>query len=273
MAGDWIKMRTNLRRHPKVIAMSRHIASQRAFTDQFRSSQNVTHHENATNSVTQAVTLEMVARITVCGLLELWGAVNDVIKGDSLITYMTLSDLDDITGLPGFGEALKHVGWVTEINDESARGLVFPNFGEFNTPDAERKKAKSDAERAREYRARKKAEAENLQSHEPSQNVTENHELSRGEEKSRVENNKLKILNNNNAGELAEFSVERFKPTADDFDFCESHELDSPIEQITAEFRVHHGELGTRTTAASWSRLLRGWVRKRVIPPVAEVHR
>ena len=178
MAGDWIRMRTNLRRHPKVIAMSRRLASDRRFMDWWSDPGRVTCRD----SVTEIVTFENVTRVTVCGLLELWGSVNTVVKDDLVIPYMALIDIDDITGIPGFGGALEAVGWVREDDSDDVQGLVFPNFGEFNTPDANRKKAKSDAERAREYRARKRAETDR---HETSQNVTKNHEKSRGEEKRR----------------------------------------------------------------------------------------
>lgn len=286
MAGDWIKMRTNIRRHPKVIAMSRYLASQNSFVLCLGASRSVT------SSVTRhdSVTLDVIARVTVCGLLELWGSVNDVVKADSVIPYMCVSDIDDITGLPCFGAAMRAVGWVVEHDDDGAQGLVFPNFGEFNTPDAARKKAKSAAERAREYRERKRAEDEVEARHETSRNVTESHEMSRGEEKRREEKNikpKTKILNNMSAapnilsvagsetkadsvgkiGDLAEFDVSRFDPLVSDLCWVEPLELDTPLEQIVAEFRVYHAEAGTCNTVSGWSRSLRGWVSRRVLPP------
>lgn len=84
--------------------------------------------------------------------------------------------------------------------------------------------------------------------------------------------NKLKVINNINAGELAEFEITRFVPTDQDMATCSDLELDSPLEQIVAEFRVHHRESGTVTTARNWSRLFRGWVKKRVLPPAAGGH-
>lgn len=81
---------------------------------------------------------------------------------------------------------------------------------------------------------------------------------------------KLKIINNNtHAGELAEFDILRFVPSDDDMAKCDGLILDSPLDQIAAEFRVYHRENGTSTTAANWSRLFRGWVKKRVLPPTA----
>lgn len=177
MAGDWVKMRVNLRKHPKVIAMSRCLAADRAFMDWWSNPQRYTCHEN----VTEIVTFENVTRVTVCGLLEVWGAINTAIKDDDTVEYMELIDIDDIAGIPGFGEAMESVGWVSVVDEEHYKGLSFPNFREFNTPDSERKKGKSDAERAREYRQRKKAEAEQQQRH-------DRHGSSQGEEKRREEN-------------------------------------------------------------------------------------
>ncbi|MCH8505982.1 MAG: hypothetical protein LAT50_16920 [Ectothiorhodospiraceae bacterium] len=171
MAGDWIKMRVNLRKHPKVIAMARHLGGRRDFMDWWSDPVRKTCKDH----VTELVTFTNVTRVTVCGLLEAWGAINAVIKEEDHVPYMELIDLDDITGIPGFGEAMEAVGWADEHEEN---GLVFSNFREFNTPESSRKNAKTGAERAREYRQRKKAEAENNERH-------ERHETSHREEKRR----------------------------------------------------------------------------------------
>lgn len=165
MAGDWIKMRTNLRRHPRVIAMARQLAFDREFMNWWTDPQQMTCRD----AVTEVVTFENVTRVTVCGLLEVWGAVNAVIKSSEAVDFMTIMDLDDIAGIPGFGVAMEAVGWVSEDDDN---GLIFNNFSEFNTPDSERKKPKSDAQRAKEYRERKKLEAQEKSASRTSQNVT-----------------------------------------------------------------------------------------------------
>ncbi|KXJ45864.1 DnaT-like ssDNA-binding domain-containing protein [Marinobacter sp. Hex_13] len=177
MAGDWIKMRTNLRRHPRVIAMARQLSFDREFMNWWTDPQQMTCRD----AVTEVVTFENVTRVTVCGLLEVWGAVNAVIKSSEAVDFMTIMDLDDIAGIPGFGVAMEAVGWVSE-DDEN--GLTFNNFSEFNTPDSERKKPKTDAQRAREYRERKKRNGADKEqdsaASRTSQNVT-----GRREEKSR----------------------------------------------------------------------------------------
>lgn len=176
MAGDWIKMRIGLRKHPRVIAMARCLASDREFMDWWSDPQQM----SCRDSVTEIVTFENVTRVTVCGLMEVWGAINAVIKSSEAVPFMALIDLDDIAGIPGFGEAMRAVGWVEEAGDN---GLIFPNFLEFNTPDSERKKPKSDAERAREYRERKKLKEAQEAASRTSRNVTENHGEKRREEK------------------------------------------------------------------------------------------
>lgn len=181
MAGDWIKMRTNIRRHPKVIAMSRHLARNRDFINWWSNPMNVTCRD----SVTEIVTFEIVTRVTVSGLLELWGAINTVAKGDLHIPYMAITDLDDITGIPGFGDAMGAVGWVSDISEDSAQGLVFPNFSEFNKPESERKPAKTDAERAKEYRDRKKESSVTDQHKNVTKKSDESHGKSRDIEKRR----------------------------------------------------------------------------------------
>jgi hypothetical protein len=126
------------------------------------------------NSVTEVVTFENVTRVTACALTELWFAINDVVGDDCWVPYMAVSDIDDIVGVPGFGDALVAVGWVT-LHDE--KGLVFPNFSEHNVPQKMRSEPKSDAQRAKEYRDRKRG----------GDRVTKRHETSRPEEKSREE--------------------------------------------------------------------------------------
>lgn len=164
MASDWIRIRRGIRQLPKTVAISRHLTSSREFMDWW----GVTaRHETSRN-----VTFENVTRVTACALIELWFAINDVVGEDCRVPYMELSDIDDIVGVPGFGEAMLKVGWVV-LHDE--KGLVFPNFSEHNVPNKMRSEPKSAADRAKEYRARKRGVSR----------VTARHETSRREEKRR----------------------------------------------------------------------------------------
>lgn len=166
MAVDWIRIRRGIRQWPKTVAIARHLAGSREFMNWW--SDPVRQH--CVTTVTEIVTFENVTRVTACALVELWFAINDVVGEDCRVPYMALSDIDDIVGVPGFGQAMLEVGWVV-LHDE--KGLVFPNFSEHNVPHKMRSEPKSAADRAREYRDRKR--------------VTARHETSRGEEKRREE--------------------------------------------------------------------------------------
>jgi len=183
MAGDWIKMKRGLRHDPKVIAISRELSSNRYFMDWWSDPQGVTCERH----VTEFVTFANVTRVTVCGLLDVWASLNNLLKNDGEAEFMTLQDIDDIAEIPCFGEAMKAVGWVLE---KETGGLVFPNFSENNTTAKERSPAKSDAQRAKEYRERKKAEKEGEKAESKNvTNVTSRHIEKRREEKSKKETN------------------------------------------------------------------------------------
>lgn len=168
MAVDWIRIRRGIRQWPKTVAIARHLAANRDFMNWWSDPVR----QNCVTTVTEIVTFENVTRVTACALIELWFAINDVVGEDCRVPYMVLSDIDDIVGVPGFGKAMLEVGWVM-VHDE--KGLIFPNFSEHNVPHKMRSEPKSAADRAREYRERKR--------------VTARHESSRGEEKRREEIN------------------------------------------------------------------------------------
>jgi len=166
MAGDWIKMRRGLRHDPKVIAMARELSGRRDFMNWWSDPVRVTCHEH----VTEIVTFSNVTRVTVCALLDVWASLNNTLGQDGKAPFMCLQDIDDIAEIPGFGDAMRLVGWVLELDDSS---LVFPNFSENNSPSKSRSSnAKSDAERAKAYRDKKRLEKESLQSVTPSRHVT-----------------------------------------------------------------------------------------------------
>lgn len=190
--SDWIKMRTNLRRNPKVIAMSRYLSKDQNFINWLTGNSVTKSHTSVTSDVTKecdsSVTMHAVMRVTVCGLLEVWGSVNDVINSDNFVSNMCKSDIDAISEIPSFGDAMASVGWIENLeiecgdnNEILAEGLEFSNFLEFNTPEKARPKAKTQAQRAKEYRERKKAESENRH---------DRHESSRGIDKNRIDNKK-----------------------------------------------------------------------------------
>ena len=169
MAASWIKVRNGLSRSAKIVAIACHLSEQPDFVAWW----NAKNDAPASRPVTEFVTKEFVTAVTLKALTELWQEVNELIGPDCWVPYLTLKQLTILTGIPCFGEALELVGWV-ERHPE--KGLVFPNFYEYNQPEKSRPKAKSDAERSKEYRDRKR-------------NESARHESSHREEKRREEKN------------------------------------------------------------------------------------
>lgn len=95
MAGDWIKMRSNLWDDPRVARLVEE-------TDQSEAA-------------------------VVGGLYWLW-ATADQHSSDGLLVGMTTRTVDRKTGVPGLGKALVSIGWLIE----SADGVTVPRFDEHN---------------------------------------------------------------------------------------------------------------------------------------------
>lgn len=138
MAGDWITMRVNLARDPKVIAIADALASDRSFmdwlTDPVRQSCSRSAYEHVTRSVTVSV--------TVTALLVVWGTAREqghAVGDDLRVTCIGLNGLDAIAGVPGFGEALAGVGWAVE--DQGLGAVIFPKFFLNNVPRDERQRS------------------------------------------------------------------------------------------------------------------------------------
>jgi hypothetical protein len=170
MAGDWIRMRGELWTHPKFIAMSNmliygneqhsvgfltYVCGEDALgigaIDQDR-------NENVTDRALRIVTKRALRDVTMCSLLRVWCAVNAHCKVDEMDAVchpMSLSDLDDVAGFSGFGEAMAVAGWVEEGDNDS---LIFRNFLEYNDPAVLRKPVLSNAERQRKFREKKRQE-------------------------------------------------------------------------------------------------------------------
>lgn len=155
--SDWIKMRGALLNNAKVIKMARLLLQDPEFLTWFAL-------DGGTIDASRTVTLRhvtVVTRVTVGGLLPVWASVNaDAERHDdrhALLRDASLFEIDQIAGIPGFGKAMEAVGWLYQ--EPNGDGLEFSNFTEHNTVGKERSTgAKTTAERAKEYRERKKAE-------------------------------------------------------------------------------------------------------------------
>lgn len=102
MAGDWIKMRTELQSHPKVVRI---LSATRA--DKFR---------------------------VIGGLHAVWG-VFDAHSSDGILAGYTPELMDHIIGWDGFSAAMLAVGWL----EFDGQLLVLPEFDEHNSQSAKRR--------------------------------------------------------------------------------------------------------------------------------------
>lgn len=144
MAGDWIKMRTDLYRDPKVSL----IADALMAPDSELSRYVMNNCQRA-----MTVTRNVMRNVTVGALVSVWGVMRQRGKrnGDDLVCHgVTLVVLDDIADLPGFGAAVALCGWVRQ----TAEGLEFPRFFDEYNVSPEEKSRSSGAERQRRYRQR-----------------------------------------------------------------------------------------------------------------------
>lgn len=159
MGVDWIKMQTDLYRHPKVCVMADLLlAPGGALADLFAPLDGVTNgdvtprHPLRHADVTQrnaAVTRNAVvgALVSVWGVLRHRGTRSD---DDLLVPGCTLEVIDAIASLPGLGDAMARVGWATQ----SPEGLTLPRFFSANNSDPSGPSRSSGAERQRRYRER-----------------------------------------------------------------------------------------------------------------------
>lgn len=102
MAGDWIKMSTGLRTHPKVVRMA---------------------------SALKADRLRVIG-----GLWAVW-SIFDAHSSDGLLEGYTLPVMDEELAWKGFSAAMASIGWLQATED----GLFVPSYEEHNGPTAKRR--------------------------------------------------------------------------------------------------------------------------------------
>ena len=155
MAHDWIKMRVNLVTHPKVISLAEFLGYNGDYQDWSGLQGFIPaiggSKKDFDDGVMQA--LRVTRYVTVTALLKFWGYANEHAK-DEFIPSRRISDIDEITQVPGFGESLESVGWAEY--DEELKGVKLPNFSEHNATASDR----GSAERQKRYREKKKAQQE-----------------------------------------------------------------------------------------------------------------
>lgn len=167
MAADWIKMRTDLYRDPKVCMIADSLMD---------NDSELARYVSNICRCNMAVTRNIMRNAIVGSLVTVWGVLRHRgarIDDDLVVNGATVAILDDIAEMPGVGEAMAAVGWVTQTEE----GLLFRHFFEEYNVEPEKKTALSNAERQRLYRERKR----------DSETVTNVTLRNDREEKSRVE--------------------------------------------------------------------------------------
>lgn len=121
MAGDWIKIRTDLVTSPKVVRMASALKA-----DRFR---------------------------IAGGLLSVW-SLFDAHSADGQLEGYTPELIDELAAWPGFSDAMIDVGWL----EKSDSGLSVPRFDAHNGASAKRRAM--DADRKREVRKMSASDAD-----------------------------------------------------------------------------------------------------------------
>lgn len=155
MAGDWVKVRVWLEKDPKVISIADYLSVDRAFMNWATSPVQ----RSCKESVYEHWTRDVTVRVTVTGLVRVWGVTREDgnRQGDDLVIEKTgLDTLDEIAGFPGLGEAMAYVGWAVE--DEENHRVILPKFFARNADNDDLRREK-DRERKRLQRQKQAASA------------------------------------------------------------------------------------------------------------------
>ena len=142
--GEWIKMRVDLYRNPKVIAMADLLTNPGG--DLVRSVEHMMQCD-------MCVTRNVMRNAVVGALVTVWGVVRrhgHRDGDDARLESSALGVIDDVADMPGFGAAMAQVGWVVD----SAQGLVFAGFYAQHNVDPKEKSDQKNRERQRRYRER-----------------------------------------------------------------------------------------------------------------------
>lgn len=252
MSADWIKMRTDLYRDPKVCIMADELMDPKG---------ELARYVDQNTQRAMSVTRNVMRNVTVGALVSVWGVIRHRGKrdGDDLVLRgCNVTVLDDIAELPGFGAAMRAVDWVVEIDG----AIVFPGFfGEHNSDPAEKKKAQN-AERQARFRDRQKQESDVTSS------VTHNVTVTHREEKSREE--KDSITTDSNRERRATRLPADWTPPADWLAWAKQERPDLDLANTAATFADYwRGKPGKDGTKADWLATWRNWVRREKAAPAA----
>jgi len=127
MAGDWIKMRSDLFTHPKVVRMA---------------------------SALKADRLRVVG-----GLMSVW-CLFDAHSADGKIEGYDFGTVDELLNWPGFATSMSAVNWLAQDGES----LVLPDFDKHNGQSAKRRA--QDADRKRDVRKASASNADKVRTRE-----------------------------------------------------------------------------------------------------------
>lgn len=176
MPSDWIKMRTDLYRDPKVCLMADFLMDKDG---------ELGRYINQNLQRDMAVTRNVMRNATVGALVTVWGVLRHRGKrknDDLVIKGCSLAVIDDIAEIQGFGDAMESVGWVENCKE----GILMPRFFEDFNIEPDQEAAQKNRERQRRFRERQKEKIE--EQHKQISNVTVTLKSNAREEKRRVNN-------------------------------------------------------------------------------------
>jgi hypothetical protein len=181
MAGDWIKMRVNLVAHPRVLKVAERLLSDQRFVEWSGLAYGLPGFPPPSAKESEEeryVALRLARYVVVTALLRFWGYANEHAK-KNFIPCVTPKDVEEITGVPGFSDALAGVGWI--VFNAAKGGVKLPDFEKHNTSaDVRTSRA---AERQKRYRKRKKRDV----TRDVKRDVTRDVTFTNREEKRRVQ--------------------------------------------------------------------------------------
>ena len=152
MTSDWIKIRTDIYRDPKIIL----IADQLLQLDS-----PLARYINQNLQCDIAVTRNVMRNATVGALVSVWGIARHQGRrdGDDLrLDGVSCQVVDDIADMQGFGEAMIDSGWLTQDDV----GLVFPKFFEEHNVDPREDEKEKNRDRQRRFREAKRNVTRNV---------------------------------------------------------------------------------------------------------------
>lgn len=133
MAADIIEMRARLLSAPRTQAMVRYLLAQPRFVRWAA--------PHAPEVIAGALSPNLTARAVIGALMVVWSVARSIAPG-GLLAGASLPDVDRMAGLPCFGAAMRHAGWLREVEG----GLLLPNFHEHNPPPANARRAAAQLE-------------------------------------------------------------------------------------------------------------------------------